>query len=211
MNGDGSGTYVVDHLDISNCGEGLRAANIATSVVFSVANSRFSQSKQGYGAWFGVSQGGTQEVTVENSVFEDNVASGIAAFVDSGVLGATVRNNIITGSRNGAIHAATLTGATAASLLRVRIEHNTIGTPGVLDSGGGFLNGILVDAMGDARVIGLVNDNEVHEVADGSAIEVRRWIPGTAAAQPADVTVTNVHTVSRPSVQPLGLTGSAMR
>lgn len=53
------------------------------------------------------------------------------------------------------------------------------------------MNGILVEAMGDARVIGLVSDNEVHEVANGSALQVRQWLPSTAAAQPADVTVTN--------------------
>jgi hypothetical protein len=106
-------------------------------------------------------------------------------------LSATVRNNVITGNRNRAIHATTLEDATAASLLQVRIEHNTIGTPGVFDSGGGFLSGILVEGMGDARVIGLVSDNEFHEVADGSAIEVRRRYPSTAAAQPMDFTVTN--------------------
>lgn len=99
----------------------------------------FSQSEggaQGYGVRAGVTEGGTQHLTIENSVFEDNFISGLGMFVDSGVLDATVRNNAITGSRNGAIRAATLTGPNAASLLQVRIEHNTIGTQGVLDSGG---------------------------------------------------------------------------
>ena len=101
--------------------------------------------------------------------FSDNALSTTIPIVGGGVsinsggaadLFVAVQNNVITGSRGTAL-TVTMTGSTALGELNGTITGNTIGTPGVANSGSINGSGIVGQLNGNGTMTLLVEDNEV--------------------------------------------------
>ncbi len=194
---EASGSLAVHHTTVSHFDVGLLVGNFNASLTsFSVSSSRFTDAVAGaYGSGIVVAFFGTavvENLTIESSVIADNQRGGLLLSANqSAMVTATVRNNTVNGNREGGIGVGMAAASTAAAVIRVRIEHNTIGTSAVLDSGSVAGYGLRVEGAGDGRLVALVTDNQIHEVPNGHAIEVSRQAPTTVSAHPADVSVTN--------------------
>ncbi len=161
------------------------------NVTLSVSNSTFLRTNANAIQYTGTDSSGGGKITVANSTFDNtgtdiNIAhQGLGKTLDFDLHGNTLRQTV--GGKNTSINIFLAGLSNASTLLRGKIQSNTIGTNAVANSGSANGKGIDLFASGAGTLTALVDSNTVRQIKQDSAF---RAISSGHSGQ-INVTVTN--------------------
>ncbi len=161
------------------------------NVTLSVSNSTFLRTNANAIQYTGTDSSGGGKITVANSTFDNtgtdiNIAhQGLGKTLDFDIHGNTLRQTV--GGKNTSINIFLAGLSNATTLLRGKIQSNTIGTNAVANSGSANGKGIDLFASGAGTLTALVDSNTVRQIKQDSAF---RAISSGHSGQ-INVTVTN--------------------
>ena len=136
--------------------------------------------------------GGTLTCNISGATFTNNNVGPQASVAGNGHVVFNFSSNTITGSRAIGINLFADANPPFTKSIIGRIEHNTIGTLGVANSGANLGNGIRIQNEGAVNITLLINDNTVQEVTSFPGINANFGLGGIATGgQTSNLTILN--------------------
>lgn len=135
--------------------------------------------------------GGTMTANISGCTFTNNNVGPQVSVAGGGQIVFNFRNNTITGSRSIGINLFADANPPFTKNIIGKIENNTIGTQGVLNSGSSLSPGIRVQNEGSIAMNLLINNNTIQEIQTFQGINVNVGISLAAGGLSTNLTITN--------------------